>query len=105
HQEAAGPSCWIADSLARLRVDHLHHHPNDVSWRPELAVRPRGIEPAQEVLVEIPLDILVLAGNLHRIDRPAGLDEKARLVDLELGVLHLLSERTASASECSNERK
>ena len=66
-----------------LRVDHLHHHADDVTRRSELAIGAGGVEAAKQVLVEIALDVLVLRGDLHLVDGLARLDEKAWLVDLE----------------------
>src|SRR5262249_29503801 len=63
----------------------------DVARGSKLAVRPSRIEARKQILVEIALNILVLGGNLHVVDRLAGLDKKARLVDLELGTLHVLA--------------
>ena len=85
-EEAAGAGGGIDDALAGLRVDHLHHHADDVARRAELAVGAGGVELAEQVLVEIALHVLVLRGDLHLVDGLAGLDEQARLVDLELGV-------------------
>ncbi len=33
----------VADALARLWIDHLHHHADDVPWRAELSVAPRYV--------------------------------------------------------------
>ena len=84
-----------------LRVEHLHHHADDVARRAELAVVPGGVELAEQVLVEVALHVLVLRGDLHGVDGLAGLDEQAGLVDLELGVLHLLGEGAGLPAERS----
>ena len=98
-EEAARAGGGIDDTLARLGVDHLHHHADDVARRAELAVGAGGVESAQEVLVEIALHVLVLRGDLHLIDRLAGFDEQARLVDLELGGRHVLAEGAGFVAE------
>ena len=104
-QKTARPGGRIAHSFARFRVEHPDHHANDVTRGAKLAACPRGVEPAEQILVKIALHILVLRGNLHGIDRFAGFDEQARFVDLELGIRHLLGERAAAAAERLQERE
>src|SRR5262249_53303103 len=66
-------------------------HANDVPRSAELTIGPSGIEARKQIHVEIALYILVLGRNLHLVDGFAGLNKKARLVDLELGTLHVLA--------------
>ena len=64
-----------------------------------------GVEAAEQVLVEIALHVLVLRGDLHLVDGLAGLDEQARLVDLEFGVRHVLAEGAGLRAELLEEGK
>ena len=104
-EEAAGAGRRIADAFAGPRVHHLDHHADDVPRRAELAVLAGRVQLAQQVLVQVALHVLILAGNLHVVDGLAGFDEQAGLVDLELGVLHLLGEGAALAAQRLDEGK
>ena len=104
-QKPARPGRRIANPLARFRIEHLDQHPNDVPRRPKLPVGPGRVELAQQVLVQIALHVLILRGDFHAVDRLAGFDQQTGLVDLELGVRHLLAERTGLGTEVLQERK
>ena len=104
-EEAAGSGSGVADALAWARIAHVDHHADDVARRTELAVLASSVELAEKVLVEIALYVLVLRRNLHGVDGLAGLDEQARLVDLELGVFHLGGKGAARTAEGLDERK
>jgi hypothetical protein len=102
-EEAAGAGGRIADALAGARIDELDHHADDVARRAELAALPGGVQLAEQIFVEVALHVLVLAGNLHVVYGLGGLDQQAGLVDLELGIGHLLGERAALAAKRLNE--
>jgi hypothetical protein len=46
HGKTARASCRIAHAFARFRIEHFHHHANDVTRRAELSAHSGGIEPA-----------------------------------------------------------
>ena len=104
-EEAAGAGGRVDDALAGLRIEHLTIM--RMMWR---GVRnwpfcASGIELAEKVFVEIALHVLVLRRDLHGVDGLAGFDKQAGLVDLELGVLHVLAERARLRAEGLEERK
>src|SRR5712692_9862549 len=105
YKKAAGAGRRIADAIAGLRIDHFHHHANNVARRAELAVGAGGVKLGQQVLVEITLHVLVLRRNLKGVDSFARFDQQARLVDLELRVFHMLREGAARATKGFDERK
>src|SRR5262245_56744465 len=74
NEESTRPGRWVADAFSGLRIAHLHHHPNDVAGRAELAVCPGGVESAKKILVKVSLHVLVLRRDLHGIDRLACLN-------------------------------
>lgn len=98
-REATRPGGRITHSFARFRIEHPDHHANDVTRSAKLAACPRGVEPAEQILIKVALHILVLRGDLHGIDRFTGFDEETRFVDLELGIRHLFGKRAAAATE------
>src|SRR5260370_18752658 len=74
-EEAAGAGSRIADALAGLGTHELDHHADDVPRRTELAALPARAQLAEQVLVEVALDVLVLAENLHFSDSLANRDQ------------------------------
>ena len=46
HGKTARACCRIAHALARFRIEHLHHHANDVARCAELSAHSSGVEPA-----------------------------------------------------------
>ena len=94
-KKARGAASRVADKLARLGVDHGHHHVTDVLRRSELAVGTRGQEFREHVLVEIAqiTHVIVELGEetLHAIDRPLEQRGLARR-KAERRTLHGLSE-------------
>ena len=82
-----------------LRVEHLHHHADDVARGAELAVGAGDVEFAEQVFVEVALHILVLAGDVElSIARQASI-KQGGFVDLELGVGHVLAEGAGPVAE------
>jgi hypothetical protein len=98
-EKAACARRRIDDPLARLGVDHLDHHSDDVTRRSELTIRTCRVETTKQVLVQIALHVLILGGDLHLIDSFAGLDEEAWLTNLKLGGGHMLAEGTGLGAE------
>ena len=66
---------------------------------------PGRVEATQQGLVEVALNVLVLAGHIHSFDGVAGFDQEAGLVDLELGVGHVLAERASTGAEALDVRE
>ena len=93
--EATGAARQVTDPFAGPRRDHLHHHADDVARGAELAVAAGDAQAIQQVLVEVALHILVLAGDLQPLDQLARFDQQRGLVDLELGVAHVALEGAA----------
>ena len=91
-QKSARPRGKVANALLRLRVEHLHHHADDVTRRAELSIAPRDAQMTEQVLVQVALHILVLLADLHLVDQLTGFDQQTGLVDLTLGGLHVLAE-------------
>jgi hypothetical protein len=67
--QRAGLYRQVANALARLRVQHRHHHANDVTWRAELSGAPGRIQEAQHIFIQVALHILFLLRDLHLIDQ------------------------------------
>ena len=46
HGKTACARCRIAHAFARFRIEHSHHHANDVARRAELSAHSSSVEPA-----------------------------------------------------------
>jgi type I restriction enzyme R subunit len=89
HDEKASRAAgWVADKVGRLRGCHLHHEPDDVARRAELAILPGGRDLAEHVLIEVALGVAIL----HRdgIEQVHHLGEQRRRGDGEARVLHVV---------------
>ena len=93
-QKAAGATGRIADDVSGLWLKHIDHQPDDVPRRAELAVDAGRGQLAEQVLVEIALGVAF--GERQLVDHVHGLDQKARLLDHQLRVLHELGEGGAA---------
>ncbi len=87
HEEATGPGGGVNHHFLRRRSHHLHHEPDDVARRAELAVGARGGHLAQHVLVDVALGVAVVHGDA--VDQVDGLGDE-RLRDGEAGIAHVL---------------
>ena len=68
------PQAGSADRLGRLGVEHLDHQPDDVARGAELAVDAGGGELAEQVLVEVALDVAL--GERQVVDHVDRRDQK-----------------------------
>ena len=77
-----------------LRLEQIDHQADDVPGRAELAVDAGRGQLAEQVLVEVALGVALVSGSSSiMFDRR---DQQARLLDHELGVLHVLAEGRAA---------
>ena len=82
------PAAGSHHHILRRGRGHLHHEPDDVARRAELAVLPGGGQLAQHVLVDVALGIAVVHGDV--VDQVDDLGEQRRRGDGEAGVAHVV---------------
>ena len=87
-QEAGGAGGRVVDGLAEARIDELHHGPDDVARRAELAKLARLPDLAQHVLEEIALGVGIDLLQMQVVHQADDLREHRRLVDDEAGAGH-----------------
>ena len=94
------PQAGSPIDLGRLRLEQLHHEADDVPRRAELAVDAGRGQLAEQVLVEVALGVAL--GERQLVDHVHRRDQQARLLDHELGVLHVLGEGRAAVAACGS---
>ena len=88
HQEAGRAGGRVVDGLAEAGVDELHHGPDDVAGRPELAELARLSDLTEHVLEEIALGVGVDPLEMEVVYLAHDLGEHRRLVDDEARARH-----------------
>ena len=88
HQKAGGAAGRVHDAVARAWRHHLHHQPDDVARRAELAVLPGGGDLAEHVFVHVALGVAILHRHaVQHVHHPA---EQRRGGDGEARVPHVV---------------
>ena len=102
-QEARRAAGRVADDVGGLRRGQLHHQPDDVARRAELAVLPGGGDLAEHVLVEVALGVAVL--HRHVVEQVHHLGQQRRRGDGEARVLHVVRVGGVVAAQRAQERE
>jgi len=97
HQKPASSARRIADNVGGLGLHHLHHEPDDVARRAELAVLTSAGNLAQHVFVEIALGVPIF--HRHFVDHVLYLGQQRRRGNGEACALHVLGVGCAVAAE------
>ena len=103
HQEAARAAGRVADDVLGLRRGHLHHEPDDVTRRAELAVLPGAGNLAEHVFVEVALGVPVFHRDL--VEHVHDLGQQRGRGNGEARVLHVLGVGRAIAAQSAQEGK
>ena len=88
HQEAGRTGGGVVDGLAEARIDELHHCPNDVAGRPELAEFARLSDLTEHVLEEVALGVGVYPLEMEVVHLAHDLGEHRWFVDDEPRARH-----------------